>query len=255
MVGKNSYESILDYANYFLHNQIKLFSNEFYSLFVRRVGSEVIEITKASANQKNLPLMENDGRAITTFTLRKLDFENITLQNDYTEVAIQILTQKEMIEPDLKMVLGDGFEKFIPNELDMRIKRISESFVREGQESFRKKLMLIYSEKCAVTGTNVKSVLEAAHVVPFNGRNSNHIQNGIILRRDIHRLFDTYQLSVNPENNLICIEPNLANSDYWIYKDKALNSCEDIRLKPSKEALQLHYDKHFSMYLEGSNTD
>lgn len=255
MLEETSYQEILDYAKYFVDNQTKLYSGEFYSLFIRRVGTEVIEVTKALPEQKHLPEMENDGRAVTTFTLRKLDFENFSVLNEYTKLTIQLLTKGMLIESSFDIRLLGDFEKFIPDDSDMRIKRISKGFVREGQESFRRNLMLIYSEKCAVTNTNVDTVLEAAHIVPYNGIHSNHIQNGIILRRDIHRLFDTYQLSINPKNNLICIEPNLVNTEYWNYNNKPLKISEDIRLKPSKGALKLHFEKHLSLYLEGSTTD
>jgi 5-methylcytosine-specific restriction protein A len=43
---------------------------------------------------------------------------------------------------------------------------------------------LIYNEKCAISATNLPPVLEAAHIVPYQGVETNHITNGILLRSD-----------------------------------------------------------------------
>jgi 5-methylcytosine-specific restriction protein A len=46
----------------------------------------------------------------------------------------------------------------------------------------------IYNEKCAISATNLPPVLEAAHIVPYQGVETNNITNGILLRSDFHGL-------------------------------------------------------------------
>lgn len=61
---------------------------------------------------------------------------------------------------------------------------------RRGQSVFRRDLMYAYSSVCAVTGTTASDVLEAAHIYPYRGAHTNRVDNGLLLRADIHTLFD-----------------------------------------------------------------
>jgi predicted restriction endonuclease len=76
--------------------------------------------------------------------------------------------------------------------LSLKFALISIFFVEfpPGQINFRSKLLKIYNEKCAISATNLPPVLEAAHIVPYQGVETNNITNGILLRSDFHILFD-----------------------------------------------------------------
>ena len=63
--------------------------------------------------------------------------------------------------------------------------------VRLGQGAFRVQLTDAYYRKCSVTGEKTLPVLEAAHIKPFAESGPNHISNGILLRADLHKLYDT----------------------------------------------------------------
>jgi hypothetical protein len=62
--------------------------------------------------------------------------------------------------------------------------------MRKGQAAFRQMLMDAYGGRCAVTGTDVGHAIEAAQICPYNGLDTNVVQNGILLRADWHVLFD-----------------------------------------------------------------
>lgn len=62
--------------------------------------------------------------------------------------------------------------------------------IRQGQPMFRAMLMEAYERRCAITGCTIEETLEAAHISPYRGTKSNHICNGLLLRADIHTLFD-----------------------------------------------------------------
>ena len=70
---------------------------------------------------------------------------------------------------------------------------------RQGQQAFRNRLLAAYGRQCAVTGTTAVSVLEAAHIARYLGPQSHRTDNGILLRADIHTLFDLHQLTVTPD--------------------------------------------------------
>ena len=61
---------------------------------------------------------------------------------------------------------------------------------RLGQGAFRLKIADIYNYKCAVSDTKVLPALDSAHIVPFSQGGSHALSNGIMLRKDIHAVFD-----------------------------------------------------------------
>jgi HNH endonuclease len=61
---------------------------------------------------------------------------------------------------------------------------------RQDQRYFRTRLLAAYGSRCAVTGTAVPQVLQVAHIDPYEGMPTNVVSNGILLRADIHDLFD-----------------------------------------------------------------
>lgn len=70
--------------------------------------------------------------------------------------------------------------------------------IRDGQADFRKRLIEHYGAVCMVTGTSHASVIDAAHITPYNGTSTNTLSNGLLLRKDIHALFDAGLLLVSP---------------------------------------------------------
>lgn len=73
---------------------------------------------------------------------------------------------------------------------DNRKRTLKEITIRQGQGAFRSGLLTAYEGRCAITGTAVQQVLEAAHVTPYLGPETNHVSNGILLRSDLHTLWD-----------------------------------------------------------------
>jgi len=71
--------------------------------------------------------------------------------------------------------------------------------IRDGQADFRKRLAAHYGFACMVTGTTVSSVIDAAHIIPYNGKSTNALSNGLLLRKDIHALFDANLLNIGPD--------------------------------------------------------
>lgn len=96
--------------------------------------------------------------------------------------------------------LPDDGSSFDPKDSkDQRVRAIAEVVRRRGQAKFRKRLLDAYSNTCAVTGCDAVEALEAAHITPYLGEETNHPQNGLLLRADIHSLFDLGLISIDPE--------------------------------------------------------
>ena len=87
-------------------------------------------------------------------------------------------------------------------DVDERRRRLAQSVVREGQGSFRLRLMEAYEGRCAITGERTEPVLEAAHIQDYLGPASNHVQNGLVLRADWHSLYDEGLVTIVPRERL-----------------------------------------------------
>lgn len=105
-------------------------------------------------------------------------------------------------------------EPYEPNGDDRRKIALREVRTRQGQTRFRQDLIERYGPNCMITGCNAFDVVEAAHIQPYLGEEDNHPQNGLLLRSDLHILFDLGQIAVDPETLAIHIAPCLAGTDY-----------------------------------------
>ncbi|MFF5763028.1 HNH endonuclease [Streptomyces tanashiensis] len=88
-------------------------------------------------------------------------------------------------------------------------RRRTSAAARRGQESFRRALVRQYGLVCAVTGAAPAEVLEAAHLRPFAATERHLIGEGLLLRSDIHRLFDSGLLAISHDLT-VCVAPSIA---------------------------------------------
>ncbi|MGA8014354.1 MAG: HNH endonuclease [Candidatus Dormiibacterota bacterium] len=98
--------------------------------------------------------------------------------------------QERRLEPaETAMVAGPGPRFGEPLLIQPRL----------GQGSFRVMVTDAYRRRCAITGERVLPVLEAAHIVPYAEGGRHEISNGLLLRSDLHTLFDRGYMTVTPE--------------------------------------------------------
>jgi HNH endonuclease/Tetratricopeptide repeat len=136
-----------------------------------------------------------------------------------------------------------GTEIALPEEgrEDTRERLIASVVQRPGQSEFRRKLLTAYGGQCAITGCDVEQALEAAHITPYFGIESDHTTNGLPLRADLHKLFDAHLLSIDPESFRVYVSPILQNSYYKTLHGTYLYLPEDDEYMPSKDALRNHW--------------
>lgn len=128
------------------------------------------------------------------------------------------------------------------NLIDARKRTLASIVRRQGQAKFRKQLLSAYSGKCAVTGCAVEALLEAAHIVPYQGSETNVVTNGLLLRADIHTLFDLGLLWINPGSLLVEVAELLKQSEYGSLASKPIGLPALASDRPSVEALQSRLD-------------
>ena len=122
---------------------------------------------------------------------------------------------------------------------DLRERALREIALRQGQPAFRNALLAAYAGTCCVTGYRTESVLEAAHISPYTGPHTNSVTNGLLLRADIHTLFDRNLVTVTPGYR-IRVAPALVETPYHHYDSRPLPLPSDPSQHPSVSALEAH---------------
>lgn len=146
---------------------------------------------------------------------------------------------KEMLQTEVKNAEAAG--AFSPlSEIDGRKRVLATIVRRQGQQEFRSALLEAYGGRCAMTDCDVVDALEAAHICSYSGRSSNAVSNGLLLRADVHTLFDLYLLAVSPDSLRIAVAPALRNSAYADLDGRELMRTVSTELSPSVDCLALH---------------
>ncbi|MGX9691011.1 HNH endonuclease [Achromobacter anxifer] len=127
------------------------------------------------------------------------------------------------------------------NVIDARRREMKAIAVRRGQPAFRRRLMEAYNGACAVSGCTTSAVLEAAHISPYRGSNTNQVNNGILLRADLHTLFDLGLLRIEPKTYVVHLAGALGNSEYVQFHGKRLSLPGDTNCWPDNRALCVRF--------------
>ncbi|NBC05362.1 MAG: HNH endonuclease [Bacteroidetes bacterium] len=119
---------------------------------------------------------------------------------------------------------------------------------RIGQGAFRILVTDAYTRRCAITGEKTLPVLEAAHIKPYAKSGPNAIKNGLLLRSDMHILFDKGYLTLNRDLNVEVsqrIKEEYENGrEYYAYHGKPLkNIPSSFMEKPSSAFLEWHQEQ------------
>ena len=151
-------------------------------------------------------------------------------------LAINLELGVAMEEPPIDEGQGGGFDIENIVGVPQRVRRAI--IQRRGQWPFRRGLLAAYGHRCQVTRYTGEQALEAAHIYPYSegGDYTNDLRNGLLLRADIHVLFDLGLLKVTPGSLAVRIMNPLADSSYAPLDGTVLQASPALR--PSNEALE-----------------
>jgi putative restriction endonuclease len=120
---------------------------------------------------------------------------------------------------------------------------------RLGQGAFRVLVTDIYGRRCAVTQEKTLPALEAAHIRPYGDGGTHEAHNGLLLRRDIHSLFDAGYVTVTPESHFEVsrrIREEFENGrHYYALHGQQIVQPSDIHQRPHPDALRWHNENCF----------
>jgi putative restriction endonuclease len=141
-----------------------------------------------------------------------------------------------------------------PSTLEMTDAEVlfTEHWVRSrlGQGTFRSLVTDAYSRRCALTGEKILPVLEAAHIMPVTDGGKHRVDNGLLLRSDVHTLFDRGYVGVSPDYRLMVstrLRDEFANGEfYYRMAGEPIRVPERPEDRPSPEFLEWHADTKFA---------
>ena len=194
-----------------------------------------------------LPQPPNWATNTVTVVGYDLDDPQRRADTDYVGHAFRMLQTKARVdfnwEPDLRGVVfeWDGPRHGAPLLVRPRM----------GQGHFKRAVAEAYNSRCAVTRSATFPSLEAAHIRAFEQGGEHSVTNGLLLRADVHGLYDRGYLSVDPDLRLR-VSPQL-RANAWngveFYDREAagfrIRVPDDPRLQPRRDALEWHYNTIF----------
>lgn len=145
---------------------------------------------------------------------------------------------------------GEVCERLVPRQAADTVQepRFGEAYLtraRLGQGTFRTLVTDAYHRRCAVTGERSLPALEAAHIKAHAAEGPNRTQNGLLLRADIHRLFDDGYVTVDPALRFV-VSPRLREEfengrAYYALAGSPLKNLPDqLTDQPRREFLEWH---------------
>ncbi|QJU60432.1 hypothetical protein HL653_03635 [Sphingomonas sp. AP4-R1] len=135
-------------------------------------------------------------------------------------------------------------DTFDPTSLEDGRKKVwAEVKRRQGQAKFRRELLRAYGGRCAITRCAVEPILEAAHIRPYLGKETNVVCNGLLLRADLHTLFDLGLITIDGSLRVV-VDLRLVGSTYGKLAGKKLRLPHGKADRPSVQALAWHREDH-----------
>ncbi|MFS8976869.1 HNH endonuclease signature motif containing protein [Cupriavidus necator] len=132
-------------------------------------------------------------------------------------------------------------DAFNPTSIEDARRWINASIVRrQGQGAFRAVVLSAYGSRCAISACDVVEALEAAHIFRYLGKQTNVVTNGLLLRSDLHTLYDLGLLAIDPASMTVLLAPKLMGSDYGPLAGTAIRLPVNEADRPNQAALTMH---------------
>jgi hypothetical protein len=124
---------------------------------------------------------------------------------------------------------------------DARQKTWVQLACRQGQPAFRRALLEAYEGRCAITGCSAPQALEAAHIFPYLGTETNAVVNGLVLRADLHALFDQGLIRIDASSLTVQVHPGIKDMEYRKLHGTVLRAPCLAACRPDLGALERHF--------------
>lgn len=164
------------------------------------------------------------------------DFANVVERHGWNEPRTS-----QAAPQDIQIGHAEGWAREVLTHKDdllagLKDRRTTTLKPRPGQAQFRETLMERYQGRCAISKCAIPEALEAAHVMPHTGDPKwDHPDNGMMLRRDLHALFDAMLWSIDPKTSRVRVAEKLKTTSY-----RKLDG-RDVDHRVAPELLEVHF--------------
>ena len=116
---------------------------------------------------------------------------------------------------------------------------------RLGQGLFRMVVTDAYERRCALTGERTLPVLDAAHIKPYSLLQRHEVSNGILMRSDLHRLFDDGYITIDPTDRKVLVSPRIREEfdngkEYYRLHGQTIREPASAAFRPLEDNLDYH---------------
>ncbi len=174
------------------------------------------------------------------FSLNIVQGKTYDLDSGTGETLWEAVQMRARSRPAVQLQVGDGQVTW-GNPVLVR--------QRLGQGAFRILVTDTYERRCAITQEKALPALEAAHIQPVTREGMHRIDNGLLLRSDIHRLFDTGYVTITPDYKFRAsrkLKDDFDNGEeYFQFNGTGIWLPRDSDSRPNREFLEWHSDKVF----------
>jgi hypothetical protein len=176
---------------------------------------------------------------------RKLDqlgFTVVVRTPEGAEIPLDRVSTTKLaavVESEAQTATATG--EFDPDSIeDARQRIMARIALRQGQPQFRRRLLEAYGKKCAISRCNCEEALEAAHIHPYRGTATNHVTNGILLRSDLHTLFDLGLIGIDTASFTVIVSKALKATTYAELVGKKVTLPAIPTQRPNRDLLDKH---------------
>lgn len=227
------WKALIENAELFKRNDETIYSfdnrNEYK---IQKVTSQYISIYNKRENSATLLIITY--KLLELFIYKISDESNILNKDDSYKLhlvesaIIQLLPILDWDFESNKVIINDpSVEKvkilFNEAENDLEYKTVERTLrIRRGQNKLRNNLLKLYNNTCCISNIKMNELLHACHLLPHATSGLNITTNAILLRSDLHDLFDSHLIGIEPKKNQICTNKILDQTEYNLYNGRTL---------------------------------
>jgi len=168
-------------------------------------------------------------------------------QNQASGIALEPKAARAIDSIILDSILVGRGQSSSADEVAQEVARrnkLIEQWIRPDQQFFSQTIRENYRNKCAVTGCVTRAALEAAHISTQKGLDNNSPANGILLRSDIHALFDRLLITLSVDGMQLEVSPELTDPSYSSLRT-VMVARPERGSPPSTENIREHRNRFF----------
>lgn len=171
-------------------------------------------------NAPNKCVFKQDTRLLSYLRANRRHGAYLIEEDEFEDFQRAIEDATRGLPEEVRLSYSEGWEKEVLTHQDdlledLCTRRTTTQKPRFGQGQFRDALMARYKGRCTISRCAVPEALEAAHVMPHTGDPKwDHPDNGMLLRRDLHALFDAMLWSIDPKSNRLRVAERLKTTMY-----------------------------------------